>query len=363
MSDPFLIPEETGRHILVIGEYYKNAPGGIAAVLQYYRPNWETFNFIPSSPLVMTKINKIIYGLGGLALMILRLLFDWRIRIVHIHTAAGGSFFMHQHYARAAKLLRRKLIIHSHASRFKVFFDECSEKEKKSVLKTLNSCDRLIVLSESWRRWFMSIGVKESNIEILHNITPVPSCGHKPSSDRLVRLSFLGEIGERKGVFDLLHSLANGKEYFSGHLILRIGGNGDVNLLNRTIHDLGLEKLVRFEGFVRNEKKIELLSNTDIFVLPSHNEGLPISILEAMSYNCAIISTPVGGIPEIVSDANGILVEPGDVAGLCKAVKYLMDNPELVELMGENSGRVVMSYYPEPVLSHLKHIYESLLWV
>lgn len=358
--EKYVVSRSVSDKVLVVGEYFKGAPGGIAAVLQYYRPHWETFKFVPSSR-KMTRVEKVVFGLGGFFLMFFRLLFDWKIRIVHIHTAAGGSFTKHQHYVRLAKFMGRKVILHSHASRFKVFFDESSSRRKSSILKTLNSLDRLIVLSVSWKQWFESIGVNPAKITILNNITPEPSTPHVPSSDGTLRLLFLGEIGDRKGVFDLLRALTDHKDEFSGKIFLHVGGNGQVEKIRMFIADNQLDGLVKFDGFVSGDLKTDLLSHADVFVLPSFNEGLPISILEAMSYGCTIISTPVGGIPEVVSDANGILVPPGDSEALASAVRFLLMDPAMVESTGNASRKIVRKFYPEPVLTDLVGIYRQLL--
>jgi Glycosyltransferase len=273
--------------------------------------HWPRFKFIASSRRGTFR-DKIVYDAGGVLLLFLKLLFDWKIKVVHIHTAAGGSFLKHRYYAALARAMGRKVVMHSHASRFKVFYSEASEKQKRAILSSLNSVDRLIVLSRSWKEWFESIGVDPSKIRILNNITSRAELDHVPSADGVARLLFLGEIGERKGVFDLLRAVSGQRDSFEGRVRIHIGGNGQVERLLETIRTDSLEGIVSFEGFVSGTKKEKLLAHSDIFILPSFNEGLPISILEAMSHGCAIVSTPVGGIPEVVSDANGLLVEPGD---------------------------------------------------
>ena len=126
------------------------------------------------------------------------------------------------------------------------------------------------------------------------------------------------------------------------------------------IRDYRLENFVRFEGFVSGEKKIELLNWANVFVLPSFNEGLPISILEAMSYRMPIISTPVGGIPEVVDERNGKLVTPGNDKQIYEAIREYVDNGSLIKQQGDVSFKKVETYLPEYVLNHLKTIYEGL---
>lgn len=71
--------------------------------------------------------------------------------------------------------------------------------------------------------------------------------------------------------------------------------------------------------------------------LPSYNEGLPIAILEAMSYKHPVISTPVGGIPEVVHNSiNGILVTPGNILEIAEALQFYIEHPEAIKKQGEN---------------------------
>ena len=100
----------------------------------------------------------------------------------------------------------------------------------------------------------------------------------------------------------------------------------------------------------------------DVFVLPSYNEGLPISILEAMSYNLPIISTKVGGIPEILkNEYNGYLINPGDLIALENAISALINNPSKRKLQGKRSGEIVKSFLPEQVIRQLDYLYKELL--
>ena len=111
-----------------------------------------------------------------------------------------------------------------------------------------------------------------------------------------------------------------------------------------------------FEGWVSGEKKTRLLNWADVYILPSFNEGLPISILEAMSYGCPVISTPVGGIPEVVRD-NGTLVTPGDSEEIFRAIAKYVDNPEIIQTEGKESVTNVAPYLAENVMKELKELY------
>lgn len=99
-----------------------------------------------------------------------------------------------------------------------------------------------------------------------------------------------------------------------------------------------------------------------MYILPSFNEGLPISILEAMSYGHPVISTPVGGIPEVV-DGNGILVTPGNADEIWAAMSRYIDTPSAISQEGSISHRNVRPYLPDSVMEQLRQIYLDIMEV
>ena len=118
-----------------------------------------------------------------------------------------------------------------------------------------------------------------------------------------------------------------------------IAGNGTVETARERAAALGLADRVEIPGWVDAATVSSLLATADIFVLPSHNEGLPVAILEAMGAGLPVVATPVGAIPELViANENGILVPPGSASALAGALAALIRNPELRIRLG-NSAR------------------------
>ena len=356
-----MITKDISEKILMTGDYYRNNhPGGISAVISYWSRNIEDLQFYPTYK-SGGRLTKGWWFVTSYIRLAFRMATDGKVRIDHQHTAADGSFRKNIQIQKLCRFFGRKTFLHIHASRFKDFFNEAEGNDRKRILDALENADRLIVLSESWKEWFMSIGIAEERLTVLHNITPEPT--HMPEArteDGKVHFLFMGEIGQRKGVFDLLKGIAAHKEEASGKMELRIGGNRNEEKLLDFISSNGLEDIVRFEGWVSGEKKLNLLNWADVYVLPSFNEGLPISILEAMSYGCPIISTPVGGIPEVVDD-NGTLVTPGDHEEIWNALKKYMETPKAIVREGKVSLQNVRTYLPSHVMSHLRKIYLDTL--
>lgn len=379
----FIINESISRHVLMAGNYYKNHhPGGISAVVDYWSQYIEDLQYYPTFKEANSFVKRGWFVWSYVALW-WRMLTDKEAKIVHIHTAADGSFWRKEKIVNLAKKMRRKVVLHIHASRFKDFYAEASSEKKQWIVETLKKADVLICLAESWREWFEGVGVVPEKIVVLHNITSFPHIvGQKVKVQKLdnlssknnqltitdvklnrpVRFLFMGEIGQRKGVFDIIRGLSAHKDELAGKMELRIGGNKNEEQLIKAIKDGGLQDYVKFEGWVSGDKKIELLNWADVYILPSFNEGLPISILEAMSYSMPIVSTPVGGIPEVVeTNVNGMIVTPGEDEEIYAAMKHYWIHPELIETEGKESYKRAATYLPDYVLNHLKEIYKGLI--
>ena len=228
-----------------------------------------------------------------------------------------------------------------------------------AVQKTLTKCDCIIALSESWKEWFETT-IHHKNVVVIKNVIALPRV-KKVKHNNFVLL-FLGRLGKRKGIYDLLDVLIKHKMTFEGKVKFLFGGDGDVEQVKEIIKQNGLENIAEFQGWVNGEKKEYLLNLADAFILPSYNEGLPISVLEAMSYSLPVISTTVGGIPEILKNGeNGFIMEPGDKDAIYHAVVSLMEDKNLCKDMGKKSFEKVQVHLPEYVEKQLETLYDSLL--
>ena len=275
--------------ILFLGVSMKTK-GGMTAVLVSYNQYIENMRFIPTWKLG-NKIVKVWYAIQALVRTWWLCKFDRNIQIVHIHGAANASFYRCRMFIKLAKRCGKKVILHEHAADFVEFYQ--SATDKKGIVRTINTCDSLIVLSKSWKKFFVSIGIEPNKIHILNNIV------------------------------SLLKAVNDNKEFFKDKLLLRIGGNEVDGDIRGYIQKNNLKDLVSYEGWISGQKKTECLTWEDVYILPSYNEGLPIAILEAMSYSHPVISTPIGGIPEVITNGkNGILVQPGKTQEIADAIKY-----------------------------------------
>lgn len=345
----------SSKRIISLGPDYNNPKGGIAQVLNSYSQYvYEDFHHITTSggKHILQKIGILIVSLLKLIFICL---FDINIHTLHIHSASGTDFKRNTFYIRIGRFFRKKIILHMHGGGFKEYF----ENNETFVRKYLDKVNSIIALSEYWKSYFMD-ELGYNNVYVVHNIIPKPlkrtSCNHE-----IFNLLYLGHIYPKKGIFDLVEFLLKNRKEYTGKLRLHIGGGlFDVEVLKKIIADNHLEDMVNFHGWVSGSSKVELLSNADVYILPSYAEGVPISILEAMSYHLPIISTRVGGIPSIVKKDNGILIEPGNTKEMKNAIDKLLLSKSDRKSFGEKSYEYSLFYQPDNVIKELSIVYNKL---
>ena len=109
-----------------------------------------------------------------------------------------------------------------------------------------------------------------------------------------------------------------------------VAGDGAIENYRKMLVDLNLKERVELPGWVGPDMVSAYLGDADILALPSHNEGLPMSVLEAMAHGLAIVTTPVGAISEAIDDGvSGLLVPPGDVDALADALARIIEDASL----------------------------------
>lgn len=140
-----------------------------------------------------------------------------------------------------------------------------------------------------------------------------------------------------------------------------LGGSGEIEKIISMSSEQVKKSLV-FPGWVRNEKKDELLKQADVFFLPSYNEGMPMSILDAMGYGLPVVSTTVGGITKIVrNDVNGYTFAPGDIDGIANAVIKILSDKSLNKAMSRKSAEIITEEYSlNQHISKLEKLYGAL---
>lgn len=293
----------------------------------------------------------------------IKILASGKISLVHCHMAMRGSFWRKSFFAGWARFFSVPVVLHLHGSEMKVFYAAQPAISKQLIRQQLEKASRVVVLSDGWKDFVQAIA-PSARVVVLPNYVVVPTMAHVPVSNvpHPVRFLFMGALGRRKGIYDLLDAFAKLIAVCPEARLL-VGGNGDIEGVQSHVDQLRLTDQVSLLGWVSGPRKTELLSQVDVFVLPSYNEGLPMAILEAMARRLPVISTRVGAIPEVICDGiEGLLIEPGDSKALESAlIAICKDKTGRLSMGAAAYARVSQCYSRDVVLPRLYKIYDELI--
>lgn len=294
-------------------------------------------------------------------LTFLGLLFRGRVALVHCHVAMRGSFWRKTLFASIARSFGVPVVFHLHGSEMKAFFAAQRPWVQRIISTQLETVDHVVVLSDSWRDYVVEIAPR-AKVTVVPNYVVLPDDSECREAHDGLRFLFLGLLGERKGIYDLLVAFSRIAGQIPNAKLL-VGGNGEEQQVRQKVSEAALNDQVEVLGWVSGDLKLSLLRTSDVFVLPSYNEGLPVSILEAMSWRIPVISTRVGGIPQLLRhEVDGLLIEAGDIDSLADALLRLGSNSALRIQMGDSAReRVEMGFSRERAIPILEGLYETLI--
>lgn len=259
--------------------------------------------------------------------------------IVHLHISARGSYKRKSIMARMARKAGKYVILHDHDGEFEKTFEEGGDVYRRDVRKTFDIADRVVVLSEEWRDYFAENVCDSDKIVVVHNGVKVPAEPCSPCSHQ--DILFLGRLDARKSPDVLLRASRQVLERFPGTKVV-FGGDGEVEKNKALAEELGIANRCEFHGWVSGAEREGLFARAAVYCLPSKNEGLPMSVLEAMARGIPTVATPVGGVPQVIEDGvSGFLVDVDDVDALSDRLNILLDKPGLRENVGAASRNTV----------------------
>ncbi len=255
-----------------------------------------------------------------------------RADLLHVNISVRGSAIRKSFIIALAALLRRPVILHLHDGHFESFYAGLPRAGRALLAKLYRYASKVIVLGKHWHGVVArDLNVPEDDIVMLYNAVPDPL--HDKTRKSLKQegpcnILFLGRLGPWKGTPVLIDALTTAPLIdLPWHAT--IAGDGDVDASRARARAAGLTGRIDFPGWVNSAKAQQLLEQADILVLASQGEGLPMSVLEALAHQVAIVATPVGSIPELIRDnISGLLIPIGDTAALAAAIRRLVENPD-----------------------------------
>jgi glycosyltransferase involved in cell wall biosynthesis len=334
--------------------------GGITAVILAYEKSflWEKWNCVWIETYIDKSADfKILYFLRSF----IRFIFSLPgAGIVHIHLSSSTSAIRKSFYFYLAYLLGKKTILHLH-----VFSSNSTIIGKyKSVYRNMfRKSNRLIVLSSYWKKEVMNaFGENIVDIEVLLNPCVNLAVSNFQKSGRKQTILYAGTLNKRKGYADLIMAFSRVANKFPGWELI-LAGNGEIEEGIALSDRLGINDRVVFSGWVSGNEKDKLFREASIFCLPSYAEGFPMAVLDAISYGIPLITTPVGGMAEIlVNKENTLMFNPGDIDELTEHLEAMISDEDLRNRL--SSASLDLSRGPfsiDAVSTQLDSIYTEIL--
>jgi glycosyltransferase involved in cell wall biosynthesis len=341
----------------------------MATMARYMIAEWERSGRQPHLKLLNTygpsldRIKTMPFYFGAAAVSIAVNGILKRIAILHLHTAEYGSVLRKGLLGYLGKALGIPVVIHMHGAKFTTMWDTASPRRKAAILGVLRRADALVVLGQFWKQYLIGeLGQPAAKIYVVPNGVPDPGIEPLQRKTSLsLTILFAGQVGHRKGVGDLLAALAQpAVKALPWELV--IAGSGEIDLYTKQAERLGIAHRVRFLGRVDVTEVSRLMRTAHIFVLPSYQEGLPMAIIEAMANALPVITTPIGAIPEMISDGDtGLLAPPGDIEALSKAFLRLLQSPELrTTIGGAARQRYLRDFTVSAMCNGLEAVFNSI---
>lgn len=341
---------------LIIATSHKTR-GGITSVVKAHQQGeqWKEFHckWIETH-IDKGAISKLFFLIKGWMQFMFNLPF---CQIVHIHMSEPASAIRKCFFLPFAKLFGKKVIMHFHA-----FSPDTTIRGKHGrVYKYLfNNADRVIVLSQLWKTYVNDEFHLGDKVVVVYN--PCTTEILKGSYPKRKQILYAGTVNARKGYADMIRAFARIANKYPEWSIV-FAGNGEVKQGEELAKSLRIDKQTVFLGWVSGAEKDRAFKEASIFCLPSYAEGFPMAVLDAWAYGLPVITTPVGGIPDIAEDGKNLLLfTPGDEEQLAKQFERMIGDENLRNKIAEESVRLAHTTFNQQVINkQIGDLYKELL--
>ena len=315
--------------------------GGIGRWAGYLFAAWPALPDAPKLVIIDTR------GHGGLAVAALAFLLAivrvvWlrltlQLGVLHINLSVRGSTVRKCVFSIIAQWAGVPTVVHLHSGRFGEFYNGLPRWAQATVRRLFQRATCIIVPGRIWRDMLAKeLGIDAERVRVMPNAVARPKHVARPAlPGGPCHIVMLGRMGPPKGLPELMEALGSAT---MGGLAWRItiAGDGDADTCRKDADARGIGDKVAIPGWLNSDGVASLLASADILVLPSRSENLPISVIEALSYGVAVVTTPVGAIPEIVEDGvSALLVPIRDPDALAIALRRLIIDPALRRQIGQ----------------------------
>ncbi len=331
--------------VLVVGSARESA-GGVSEVIRTmsHMSVWERFGCRwLGTQIQRNYLWKLWYAIKAnvTALCIL-----WRFGIVHFHTVPDRNGLLIQLPILLMALAgRKRIIMHVHMG------NQLRNHTRNRLFKwCLRQADLIVLLAPKWKRMFEELYADiPTPVTVVYNaVETVPEVMPQEKQPVIMMAAYLND----NKAPDILLKAWQKVEKKYPQWSLEILGNGEVERFRKMAEEMGFAGRVNFKGYVVGKEKEQLFRRASVYCMCSYEEGFPMVVLEAWMYGMALITTPVGGLPDVLEEGRNALTFPfGDVDALAKRLERLIMDEDLRKQMAGFSRRFAVQYFSTEEIS------------
>lgn len=307
-------------------------------------------------------------------LYLIRQLVGWAWRLIRnrpavAHYALNSGWAMEKSLAFLgfARCLAPCVVCHLHAGDFLRFWDSVPAWRQRLALRVIRRLDGLVVLSEGWKRALVeTLGLPEDRVFVVHN--PIDKDFEQAALAMPVErgqpiVLSLGVMDKAKGIWDIL-AAAQMLRRKATFVVAGPEREPDIHRRVRAfIEAHSLQDTVTMRGAVWGQEKVELFRQASILLLPSYFENFPLVVLEAAAAGLALVTTPVGAIPEFFEHGvSALFVEAGRPEQIADAIQQLVEHPEQRIRLAQAARQVFTTRLArEKIMADMDRVYQTIL--
>ena len=320
--------------VLVVGSAEQSG-GGVASVIRLMKkmPVWEEYHcYWLGTQIQRNYAWKLWYALKAY----LRALFIiWRFDIVHFHAVPDISMVIQLPVFLLAWAGRKRIIMHLHVG------NQLKDHTENGLFKwCLKRTDLVILLAKKWQALFHELyaDIKTPTAVLYNACEEVPEVAFEEKEKMIMMAAYFND-NKAPGLLlkawqKIHHSYPDWRVYMLG--------NGEVERFRRMAAEMGLQDTVTFTDYVTGKEREDYFRKASIYAMCSYEEGFPMVVLEAWAYGICVVTTPVGGLPDVLEDGkNALVFDFGDWEGMADRLSRLMENEEKRRAMAVYSRQMV----------------------
>jgi len=284
--------------------------------------------------------------------------------LIHYNTSMDTKSVLRDvFFIRYAYRHHRRIVIHIHGGKY--LFEENRPWLIDKILHNIFNLKLPVIVLSNEEKMVIQKDFQCEEIHVMPNVVDLTESSRFSREENIkkqIDILFIGRITEAKGLDFILNACKIIKDEGISFLLHFAGKEqGDKNYISQLTSALGSS--FRYEGVVYGKAKYELLKKCEIFLLPSFFEGLPMSLLEAMSFAEVPIVTNVGSINTVVKDKyNGLFVKVKDTPSIVEALKLLISNQDFMKELSANARLTIFEKYnPTTYINRINDIYTKIL--